>query len=194
MPPFIVLHVCTGNICRSPMSERFFAHYVKEAGLDAEHLLSMSAGTSGFHHGDDMQSNSRAELEERGVDAEGFHSQPLQSSLTGTAELILGATNGHLDYIADADPDATDKTFLVRQLGLIAADMDSTILPRIDGTPESAFARGQAFVAEAHLRRPDYKALQLDDPWSLGRAVYRRIADQLEEAIEPIAAVLTGKR
>lgn len=194
MPPFIVLHVCTGNICRSPMSERFFAHYVNQAGLGGDHVLSVSAGTSGFHHGEDMQSNSRAELQDRGIDAEGFQSQPLQTSLTGTAELILGATNGHLDYIADADPDSADKTFLVRQLGLIAADMDSASLPHLDGTPESAFARGQAFVAEANQRRADYKSLQLDDPWSLGRSVYTRIADQLDEAIQPITAVLTGKR
>lgn len=194
MPPFIVLHVCTGNICRSPMSERFLAHYVKEFGLDADYVLSMSAGTSGFHHGEDMQSNSRAELTERGVEADGFHSQPLESALLNSSDLMVSATSGHLEFISQLAPDVEDKSFLVRQLGLIADDMDTSDLPEVDGSVASVLARSQAFVAEAHKRRRDYEPLQLDDPWSLGRAVYTRIADQLDTAIEPIAAVVTGKR
>ncbi|HEX7744862.1 MAG TPA: phosphotyrosine protein phosphatase, partial [Micromonosporaceae bacterium] len=30
MPPFTVLHVCMGNICRSPMAERLLARAVRE--------------------------------------------------------------------------------------------------------------------------------------------------------------------
>ena len=30
MPPFAVLHVCMGNICRSPMAERLLRHAVAE--------------------------------------------------------------------------------------------------------------------------------------------------------------------
>ena len=30
MPPFTVLHVCMGNICRSPMAERLLALAVRE--------------------------------------------------------------------------------------------------------------------------------------------------------------------
>ena len=36
MTPFTVLHVCTGNICRSPMAERLLARRVAAAyGADA---------------------------------------------------------------------------------------------------------------------------------------------------------------
>ncbi|QSB06161.1 phosphotyrosine protein phosphatase [Natronoglycomyces albus] len=194
MPPFIVLHVCTGNICRSPMSERFLAHYVAAAGLGPEHLLNHSAGTSAFHEGEDMQSNSRAELTDRGVDAEGFASRPLSTHLTSTSELILTATDDHRQFACDLDAEAEAKTFLVRQLGRIAADFDTEALPALDGSAQSILKRGQAFVAEAHTRRGEYEPLRLDDPWSLGRATYTRIADQLEEAIRPIAEVLVGSR
>ncbi|MFS8498965.1 MAG: phosphotyrosine protein phosphatase, partial [Micromonosporaceae bacterium] len=53
MPPFTVLHVCMGNICRSPMAERLLRAAVAElAGLpqdEADALVhSHSAGTGGW--------------------------------------------------------------------------------------------------------------------------------------------------
>lgn len=59
MPPFTVLHVCMGNICRSPMAERLLVLAVRERlerlGVDptgADALLhSHSAGTGGWHAG-----------------------------------------------------------------------------------------------------------------------------------------------
>ena len=62
MPPFTVLHVCMGNICRSPMAERLLALAVRErlarsgAGVDPETLLhSHSAGTGGWHAGEQIR-------------------------------------------------------------------------------------------------------------------------------------------
>ncbi|MFD0787333.1 phosphotyrosine protein phosphatase, partial [Micromonospora azadirachtae] len=53
MPPFSVLHVCMGNICRSPMAERLLVLAVRDRlvrrGLDPagadELVYSHSAGT-----------------------------------------------------------------------------------------------------------------------------------------------------
>ena len=49
-----VLHVtfvCSGNICRSPMAEKMFAHQIKERGL-SDAVRVTSAGTGGWHAGD----------------------------------------------------------------------------------------------------------------------------------------------
>lgn len=49
-----VLHVtfvCSGNICRSPMAEKMFAHQIRERGL-ADMVRVSSAGTGGWHAGD----------------------------------------------------------------------------------------------------------------------------------------------
>jgi protein-tyrosine phosphatase len=48
--PLHVTFVCTGNICRSPMAEKMFAHQIAERGLgDAVRVT--SAGTGDWHVG-----------------------------------------------------------------------------------------------------------------------------------------------
>lgn len=44
-----VLFVCLGNICRSPLAEAVFNHYVQQQGLD---FISDSCGTANYHVGD----------------------------------------------------------------------------------------------------------------------------------------------
>jgi protein-tyrosine phosphatase len=45
-----VVFVCSGNICRSPMAEKVFAHELDEAGL-ADAVRVSSAGTGSWHVG-----------------------------------------------------------------------------------------------------------------------------------------------
>ena len=45
-----ITFVCTGNICRSPMAEKMFAHQITERGLD-DSVRVTSAGTAGWHIG-----------------------------------------------------------------------------------------------------------------------------------------------
>ena len=49
--PLHVTFVCSGNICRSPMAEKMFAHQISERGL-AELVRVTSAGTGSWHVGD----------------------------------------------------------------------------------------------------------------------------------------------
>src|SRR5690349_20235308 len=49
--PLHVTFICTGNICRSPMAEKMFAHQLRSRGLgDAVRVT--SAGTGNWHVGD----------------------------------------------------------------------------------------------------------------------------------------------
>lgn len=176
--PFTVLHVCTGNICRSPMSERILD------GLTGDDVYNHGAGISNYHDGDPMQANSVAELTDRGFDAEGHRARHIDRAQVESSDLILVATTGHIEYIADRFPEAVDKTFLVRQFGKIAADVAAELH---DG--DSA-ARGKSLVAEAAKRRGEYAETDLSDPWGLGRETYAVIADQLVEALEPVADAL----
>lgn len=180
--PFSVLHVCTGNICRSPMSERILD------GLTGEDVCNHGAGISAFHEGDHMQPNSMDELESRGYDPEGHRARHLVRAHVEASDLILVATSGHLEYIDERFPEATGKTFLVRSFGNMAADL-LTELPEGDTA-----TRGKALVALADERRGDYDEINLSDPWGMSRAVYGQIADQLEDALKPVATALEGER
>mgnify|MGYP001626119195 CR=1 FL=1 len=48
-----VLFVCLGNICRSPMAEYVLRHRAREAGV-SRRIRTESAGTSGWHDGENM--------------------------------------------------------------------------------------------------------------------------------------------
>lgn len=179
--PFTVLHVCTGNICRSPMSERILA------GLTGEDVYNHGAGISAYHEGENMQNNAMTELESRGFDPDGHRARHLLREHVEASDLILVATTGHLDYIAERFPEASGKTFLVRSFGPMAADLAET-LP--DG---DTAVRGKALVDAADARRGDYEELDLADPWGMRQEVYAQIADQLEAALRPVAAALEAR-
>ncbi|THV28773.1 phosphotyrosine protein phosphatase [Glycomyces paridis] len=156
-------------------------------GLTGDDVLNHGAGISAFHEGENMQPNSVGELRARGYDGEGHHARHLTRAHVESSDLLLVATTGHLEYVAERFPEALPKTFLVRTLGRIAADLDPAVLP--DG---DAAVRGKALVALAYERRGDYEDVDLADPWGMGQTVYARIADQLEDALKPVATALEG--
>lgn len=178
---FSVLHVCTGNICRSPMSERILD------GLTGEDVFNHGAGISAFHEGENMQTNAMDELESRGYDPDGHRARHIARAHVESSDLILVATTGHLEYLAERFPDAVARTFLVRTFGRAAADLSGSL-------PDGDIAvRGKALVAAAEDRRADYDEINLSDPWGMHRAVYGQIADQLEEALKPVALALESR-
>ena len=65
-----VLFVCMGNLCRSPMAEGVFRHYVNQAGL-AGHIAIDSAGTHDYHVGDPPDPRAQQAAGRRGYDLSG---------------------------------------------------------------------------------------------------------------------------
>ncbi|MFR9779670.1 phosphotyrosine protein phosphatase [Micromonospora sp. MS34] len=201
MPPFTVLHVCMGNICRSPMAERLLVLAVRERlgrlGTDPDRsdelVHSHSAGTGGWHAGEDMNPPAARQVTSRGGDVAGFAARRLRSDLIDAADLVLTATADQQEYVVALRPDAAGRTFVLGEFGRLLGGVDSAGLPPVEATPEAVYARGVALVEAADAARQGTAPLptdDLDDPWGRGDQCFSRVADEIEETVHPLAATL----
>lgn len=105
-----IIFVCTGNICRSPMAEGLMREKCKEASA-------WKIGSAGLAAGNDMppSEHSVAVMAEIGIDISKQRSRLLTQDLIQQADFLFVMTYSHLDHILMLYPDASEKTFLVRQ-------------------------------------------------------------------------------
>lgn len=198
-PPFAVLHVCMGNICRSPMAERLllarFSDAVAGAADPAELLRSHSAGTGGWHAGEPMNPPAIRVVRERGGDAADFTARQLHGTHIDESDLILTSTAEQASYVVALRPGAADRTFVLRELGRLQREVDTATLPPLALTPEAVRDRGVALVAEADKVRGGADPRpedDLDDPWGLGDRFFARVADEIEAPLRALTRILLG--
>ncbi|MEU4422645.1 phosphotyrosine protein phosphatase [Actinoplanes sp. NPDC024001] len=195
MAPFTVLHVCMGNICRSPMAERLLARAVRDrAGDTPEELIrSLSAGTGGWHEGEEMNPPAARLVRARGGSDDGFLARKLRGDFIDEADLILTATADQFDYVVALRPDAAQRTFVLGEFGRLLGAVDAAALPPAEPEPAAVHARGVAIVeAVARLRGDDPAQAgdDLDDPWGRGDQTFHRVGDEIEDTTVPFAALL----
>jgi len=197
IPPFSVLHVCLGNICRSPMAERLLAARLRDVLGDAadELVYSHSAGTGGWHEGEPMNPPAARQLQQRGASADGFMARRLTGAFVDSSDLILTATGEQAEYVRALRPDATGRVFVLGEFGRLLPAVDGTALPPFEPTAEAVLNRGVALVAEVDkLRagRPPRPDDDLDDPWGLGDRFFARVADEIESTLVPFVKLLVS--
>ncbi|WP_373317960.1 arsenate reductase/protein-tyrosine-phosphatase family protein [Virgisporangium aliadipatigenens] len=192
---FGILHVCMGNICRSPMAERLTVLAARElvGDLASELLLVHGAGTGGWHVGSGMDPSAARQVRARGGDAERFAARKLASDLIEASDLILTATGEQREFAQEMRPDAAARTFVLGEFGRLLRDVDLDPLPAFAPTAEAVEARGVALVeAVAKLRgdRPPLPQDDLDDPWGRGDSYFSRVADEIEATVGPLTRAL----
>ncbi len=97
--PFLhVTFVCSGNICRSPMPEKMFAHQIRERGL-ADVVRVSSAGTGGWHAGDGADDRANRVLRGHGYPTEHRAAQVCDEHLT--ADLVVALGRNHVRILTD---------------------------------------------------------------------------------------------
>lgn len=118
----IVLLVCTGNTCRSPMGEMLLKKLAAErlecsiAELEQRGLVIVSAGVAAVP-GCAASIEAVEVLQERGLDISKHESQPLTDKLVRHADMILTMTGGHRHAILRRWPEASSRTFTLRADG-----------------------------------------------------------------------------
>ena len=123
----LILLVCTGNTCRSPLAEAFMRRRLADIlKCDAEQLddrgvMVMSAGIAAMAGGR-ASTHSMEVAAQRGLDLSGHESQPLTDRLVQHADLILTMTASHRDAILAQWPSAAPRTEVLSTDGSDVAD------------------------------------------------------------------------
>jgi protein-tyrosine phosphatase len=177
--PLLVLHVCTGNICRSPMAElimraeldRTYAETAARVALDG-------GGTYGGHAGAPINPPAGAVLGDLGIDASGFRAQALTVRAVDHADLVVCAAREHVHRVVTMVPDAADRAFTLLDLARVAADHGS-VLPTDDPVARLTALRELAASDAVPLGR----ASDIEDPYGLSAGVYEATAARILEAV-----------
>lgn len=102
-----ILIVCTGNICRSPIGERFLRRALPDKKID-------SAGTGALvDHAADPSAVNIAQ--QHGLSLEGHVGRQFTSVLSRQYDLILVMEKSHIEQISRIAPEARGKTMLFGQ-------------------------------------------------------------------------------
>lgn len=114
----LIIFVCTGNTCRSPMAEALMRQRIAErlqcsiAELEDRNVMVMSAGIAAMSGGR-ASAESVQLMQDRGIDIQAHESQPLSERLVRFADLILTMTRGHREAIVAQWPEAASRTKVV---------------------------------------------------------------------------------
>lgn len=116
----VIMVVCTGNTCRSPMGEALLRHRIAEAKgwseseLEKKGIQVVSAGIAAMP-GSLASPQSVEVMEKFGLDIEDHSSQPVTPHLVQFADLILTMTDRHRHALVSHWPSAAGRTFTLRR-------------------------------------------------------------------------------
>ena len=191
---FRILHLCTGNICRSPMAELLTRRgLLGRLGPAADAFEVSSAGTWG-HTGAAMEDFALSTLADYGVDGADFRARELEPAHLLPADLVLTATREHRSAAVVMHPRGAGRTFTLLEFGRLIAPVRAEDLPG-----EDAPARAHALVAAARANRglvPPPEAPgddDLSDPYQAPESSFRLCAERIDSALQRPLDLIAGR-
>ncbi|GAA3375715.1 protein-tyrosine-phosphatase [Streptomyces sannanensis] len=191
---FRILHVSTGNVCRSPITERLTRHALAGRLGGPRGILVESAGTWG-HEGAPMEAHAATVLADLGADPSGFVGRELLDEHVIRADLVLTATRDHRAQVISMGHSAGLRTFTLKEFNRLVRAIDPATLP--DASEDGLVERARALVRAAAALRgwllaPSAEADEVNDPYGAPITFFRSIGDEIDQALDPVLTALTG--
>jgi protein-tyrosine phosphatase len=149
----LIVFVCTGNTCRSPMAEAIMRRLVSERlgctieQLEERGVIIASAGISASPGGGAAPEAIEV-MQKRGLDLTRHESQPLSDKLVRHADLVLALTGAHRQAVIRRWPEATGRTVVLRMDG---TDIDDPI-----GCPLDVYVKCAQEIEDALRQRVEH--------------------------------------
>lgn len=126
-------------------------------------------------------------MREYGLDVSGHENRAVTREVVEHADLVLGMTRQHVNFVTARWPDMAGRTFLVGEL----VRLGGQIGPRAATESTSRWIE-RASAARSPRWRFGRAVDELDDPVGLPIAVHHRTAAVLDKWVTEIAALLAG--
>ena len=152
----LIVIVCTGNTCRSPMAEAILRRLIAERlnckpeEVDQRGVIVASAGLSAAPGGG-AAPEAIETMRQRGLDISRHESQPLSDKLVRHADVVLALTGAHRQAIVRRWPEAAGRTLIMR---MDNRDIDDPI-----GAPAEVYQQCAAQIEEALRQRVQHMEL-----------------------------------
>ncbi|MEZ5243758.1 MAG: hypothetical protein R2707_01575 [Acidimicrobiales bacterium] len=166
--PFRILTVCTANICRSVLAERFLRREIDRRGLD------VAVESCGLLFDDEPASDIVLEvLAERGIDASDHRSRRFDAEMLSGVDLVVTMERAHARELTVSIQGASPRIHTLGGLVAWLGEADD-----LAGSPAERVARCAAVREAADLlgSGPD----EIEDPHGRSRRVHRKAADRIE--------------
>jgi protein-tyrosine phosphatase len=186
----LILAVCTGNICRSPMAEGFLRGMLAARGIEGIHVA--SCGVSGLEDSPAMPEGVQAMIE-NGVDISEHRARRLTVPMIEDADLVLTMATEHRDTIVAQIEGAAGRTFTLKEFARLLDQLPGRPAPTADGDDRQL---AEAVAAAAALRAsgavPPSRDEDVADPLGLGVEAYRATAWEIGQLCDRVVTGVFG--
>ena len=140
-----ILFVCTGNTCRSPMTEGMLKKAAEEKGL-SDRISVSSAGISVFRA--PSASPEAVEVMRRaGIDISSHRPRQVTAEMLLEADLVITMTESHRSRILDMYPEIKGKVYTIKKFAKM--ENGSPDIPDPFGGAEKEYKRIASEIGEA---------------------------------------------